>query len=163
MLSVSFKYKVMRVCLIGFPHSEISGSKVVWHLPEAYRSWTTSFIAFFSLGIHHTPLFRTPARSSENRVILISHHCITAMRACYLSEQQTTSSPSSYFRTPQDSWVESGRPYLLDTFIIILSVMLPWRFCILFVSLFVCQSSEETLYMTATKKAARKRPHRKMR
>ena len=37
----------------GFPHSEISGSKVVWHLPEAYRSYTASFIVILSLGIHH--------------------------------------------------------------------------------------------------------------
>ncbi len=37
----------------GFPHSEISGSKVAWHLPETYRRHATSFIAFFSLGIHH--------------------------------------------------------------------------------------------------------------
>jgi hypothetical protein len=41
---------------IGFPHSEISGSKVATHLPEAYRSYATSFIATFSLGIHRTPL-----------------------------------------------------------------------------------------------------------
>ena len=40
----------------GFPHSEISGSKVARHLPEAYRSHATSFIASFSLGIHRTPL-----------------------------------------------------------------------------------------------------------
>jgi len=40
----------------GFPHSEISGSKVARHLTEAYRSFTTSFIAIKSLGIHHTPL-----------------------------------------------------------------------------------------------------------
>src|SRR3989344_8568242 len=40
----------------GFPHSEISGSKVARHLPEAYRSYATSFIAFSSQGIHHTPL-----------------------------------------------------------------------------------------------------------
>ena len=39
-----------------FPHSEISGSKVARHLPEAYRSHATSFIASFSLGIHHAPL-----------------------------------------------------------------------------------------------------------
>ena len=32
--------------LDGFPHSEISGSKVAKHLPEAYRSFTTSFIAY---------------------------------------------------------------------------------------------------------------------
>ena len=40
----------------GFPHSEISGSKVIWHLPETYRSHITSFIASWSQGIHHTPL-----------------------------------------------------------------------------------------------------------
>ena len=41
---------------VGFPHSDISGSKVAWHLPEAYRRHAASFIAFQSLGIHHTPL-----------------------------------------------------------------------------------------------------------
>ena len=40
----------------GFPHSDISGSKVIWHLAETYRSHNTSFIASWSLGIHHTPL-----------------------------------------------------------------------------------------------------------
>ena len=35
-----------------FPHSEISGSKVARHLPEAYRSHATSFIALWSQGIH---------------------------------------------------------------------------------------------------------------
>jgi hypothetical protein len=35
----------------GFPHSDISGSLVVWHLTEAYRSHTTSFIACHCQGI----------------------------------------------------------------------------------------------------------------
>src|SRR3989344_3843937 len=48
--------KVIKVYLMGFPHSEISGSKVARHLPEAYRSHATSFIAFWSQGIHHTLL-----------------------------------------------------------------------------------------------------------
>jgi hypothetical protein len=39
-----------------FPYSEISGSKIARHLPEAYRSFTTSFFAIRSQGIHHTPL-----------------------------------------------------------------------------------------------------------
>ncbi len=39
-----------------FPHSEIPGSQVATHLPEAYRCYATSFIAFSSLGIHHSPL-----------------------------------------------------------------------------------------------------------
>jgi len=40
----------------GLPHSEISGSKVATHLPEAYRSYATSFIASTSQGIHRLPL-----------------------------------------------------------------------------------------------------------
>jgi len=39
------KYVII-VETIGLPHSEISGSKVARHLPEAYRSYATSFIAF---------------------------------------------------------------------------------------------------------------------
>ena len=40
----------------GFPHSDISGSKVARHLPEAFRSRATSFFASSSQGIHRTPL-----------------------------------------------------------------------------------------------------------
>ena len=45
-----------------FPHSEIAGSKVAQHLPDAYRSHAASFLAFETLGIHHTPLFPAPIR-----------------------------------------------------------------------------------------------------
>src|SRR3989344_4028773 len=45
-----------------FPHSDISGSKVAWHLPEAYRRHAASFIAFQNLGIHRTP-FKYPLRA----------------------------------------------------------------------------------------------------
>ena len=45
---VDFAYRKIR-----FPHSEIPGSKVAKHLPEAYRSHATSFIASISQGIHH--------------------------------------------------------------------------------------------------------------
>ena len=48
---------ISRVYLLGFPHSEIFGSKVARHLPEAYRCHAASFIAFSSQGIHHTPLY----------------------------------------------------------------------------------------------------------
>ena len=41
---------------MGFPHSDITGSQITTHLPGAYRSSATSFIASFSLGIHRTPL-----------------------------------------------------------------------------------------------------------
>ncbi len=40
----------------GLPHSEISGSKVDYHLTEAYRRLTTSFIASYCQGIHRMPL-----------------------------------------------------------------------------------------------------------
>jgi len=52
---------------VGFPHSDIFGSKVARHLPEAYRRHATSFIAFSSQGIHHTP-FKFPIRKSKNRL-----------------------------------------------------------------------------------------------
>ncbi len=41
---------------VGFPHSDIHGSKVVRHLTVAYRSHTTSFIASYCQGIHRIPL-----------------------------------------------------------------------------------------------------------
>ena len=40
----------------GFPHSEIPGSTVARHLPRAYRSHATSFIASRPRGIHHLPI-----------------------------------------------------------------------------------------------------------
>jgi hypothetical protein len=40
----------------GLPHSEISGSKVDYHLTEAYRRLTASFIASYCQGIHRMPL-----------------------------------------------------------------------------------------------------------
>ena len=49
----------------GFPHSDILGSQVVWHLTETYRSQTTSFIASKSQGIRRTPFI--PVRNAENR------------------------------------------------------------------------------------------------
>ncbi len=40
----------------GLPHSEISGSTLIYQLPEAYRRLTASFIASYSQGIHRMPL-----------------------------------------------------------------------------------------------------------
>ena len=50
------KNQITRVYLARFPDSEISGLKVEYHLPEAYRRLSTSFIATLYQGIHHTPL-----------------------------------------------------------------------------------------------------------
>ena len=55
--------------ITGFPHSDIFGSKVARHLPEEYRRHATSFIAFSSQGIHHTP-FKFPIRKFKNRLLL---------------------------------------------------------------------------------------------
>ena len=40
----------------GLLHSEIPGSKLDWQLPEAYRSYSTSFVAASCQGIHQTAL-----------------------------------------------------------------------------------------------------------
>ena len=45
--SLPLRIKIPRSSRDEFPHSEISGSKVAWHLPEAYRSFATSFIASY--------------------------------------------------------------------------------------------------------------------
>ncbi len=50
----------MQFCRIGFPHSDIFGSTVARHLPEAYRRHAASFIAFPSQGIHHALLRLVP-------------------------------------------------------------------------------------------------------
>ena len=46
--------RLLRINTIEFPHSEIAGSKVASHFPDAYRRHATSFIALISQGIHHS-------------------------------------------------------------------------------------------------------------
>ncbi len=46
--------ELFRITEIEFPHSEITGSKVASHLPDAYRRHATSFIALISQGIRHS-------------------------------------------------------------------------------------------------------------
>ena len=58
------EFEVAVVYTAGFPHSEISGSLVATHLPEAYRSYTASFIAIWCQGIHHLPL-RLPGTTTH--------------------------------------------------------------------------------------------------
>jgi len=53
----SFDWAVPTYHRNRFPHSEILGSKVARHLPEAYRSHATSFIGSLCQGILHRPLF----------------------------------------------------------------------------------------------------------
>ena len=63
----SVEYRVFKLC--EFPHSEIFGSKVATHLPEAYRSYATSFIASYSQGIHHMLLGSIGNPKNHNRNI----------------------------------------------------------------------------------------------
>ena len=58
--------EVNAVYALGLPHSEIFGSRVAQRLPEAYRSYATSFIAVMCQGIHHTPLMH-PLHECHNR------------------------------------------------------------------------------------------------
>jgi hypothetical protein len=74
---------VIKVYLIGFSHSDIAGSKLVWQLPDAYRSHTTSFIAIESLGILRTPLSEFPVRNSENHLpayVFAKQKCVRAIQ-----------------------------------------------------------------------------------
>ncbi len=62
-------YLVGRVSAIadGFPHSDIFGSKVARHLPEAYRRQATSFITF--LESRHPPYaLKFPIRKLKNHL-----------------------------------------------------------------------------------------------
>ena len=72
------KRHIILVCSIRFPHSEIPGSKVATHLPETYRSYATSFIAFSSQGIHHTPLFRP-----DKKCFIVPNFLIVKEHGCY--------------------------------------------------------------------------------
>ena len=48
--------RVIVVHTMGFPHSDITGSKPARRLPDAYRSHATSFIASSCQGILRAPL-----------------------------------------------------------------------------------------------------------
>ncbi len=71
----------------GFPHSDIFGSKVAQHLPEAYRRYAASFIALSSQGIHRTPLFPLRKQVTSLRLlrrgILVLLFIIDLLRAPY--------------------------------------------------------------------------------
>lgn len=52
----AFRHGCRSMTRDGLPHSEILGSKSGTRLPEAYRSYPTSFIASQRQGIHRIPL-----------------------------------------------------------------------------------------------------------
>ena len=55
---------------VGFSHSEIPGSKVGSHLPEAYRRHPTPFIASISQVILHLPI-NSPICKANRKTVLI--------------------------------------------------------------------------------------------
>ncbi len=78
--------KIYEVHSQRFPHSEISGSKVVRHFPEAYRRHTASFIAIESQGIHPMLLLSYQESYKPRNVII---QVITKLReysatACFI-------------------------------------------------------------------------------
>ena len=72
---VSYLIDRMSAIADGFPHSDIFGSKVARHLPEAYRRQATSFITF--LESRHPPYaLKFPIRKLKNHLPATSprHH-----------------------------------------------------------------------------------------
>jgi hypothetical protein len=63
---------IITIYVIGFSHSEISGSKLASQLPEAFRRHATSFLASISQGIHHS-LITYPLINSINELIKVCH------------------------------------------------------------------------------------------
>ncbi len=74
---------------IEFPHSDTSGSKVISHLPGAFRRLITSFIAFLSLGIHRAP-FTFPVRKPE-------HHNFFLVMFTYIAASEQMQFALTYF------------------------------------------------------------------
>ena len=56
---------MIAVYAIGFPHSDISGSQVVCHLPEAFRRLPRLSSALLCQVIHRMPLRASSIRLSE--------------------------------------------------------------------------------------------------
>ena len=59
--------------LEGFPHSEIPGLSLATQLPEAYRSYATSFFPFWCLGILHIPLSFLSAYAVHSHITQASY------------------------------------------------------------------------------------------
>ena len=66
-----------------FPYSEISGSKVGNHLPEAYRRHPTSFIALISRGIHHLLLKKSWLAINNHYFYLILFCVLPVIKTSY--------------------------------------------------------------------------------
>lgn len=113
---------------VGFPHSDISGSKVIWHLPETYRSHITSFIASWSQGIHHTPfvpignaihrciIWVSPGDTYSGLCVLVNAcvfraHCVFACRGRKdLSCEKLLTRHALPVRASQRSWLARNLP-----------------------------------------------------
>ena len=86
---------------VGFPHSDISGSKATNRLPEAFRRLVASFIAVLGQGIHRAllclsygDLHSTPSGHSQR--VLFS----TCSPTCGEAREGSIFPASSAARTP---------------------------------------------------------------
>ncbi len=84
-----FSGRIIALHAKGFPHSEISGSKVACHLPGAYRRLLRLSSALHCQVIHRMPLCASTIRMSERFGSLIVStttnyvmHCLQVLFLC---------------------------------------------------------------------------------
>ncbi len=84
---------VLRVYLRGFPHSDISGSKLICQLPETFRRLSRPSSALHCQAIHHTPL-----RASTIRALI---EMISGWRKFFQRCTLNYKSCQMFLRTPE--------------------------------------------------------------
>ena len=94
---------------IRFPHSEIPGSKVARHLPEAFRSHATSFIAFRSRGIHH--LLISKLIKSQKPWLAINNNQYSILKNIFQSLKSFQSLP--HFSNKKPLLLEAAKPIFI--------------------------------------------------
>ena len=79
-ITLYIQVMITKVFLVGFPHSEISGSKVASHLPEAYRRLlrpsSLVWVKAFTICINITVLnfLSNPLQSKNQTRLAVSNH-----------------------------------------------------------------------------------------
>ena len=94
---------------VGFPHSDISGSKATNRLPEAFRRLVASFIAVLGQGIHRallclpygdlhsTPILLHPRTREPLPCAGLHYQCIFVCQKS-VSPPETKTAPRGGFR-----------------------------------------------------------------
>ena len=101
------QYAVCWVYQHGFPHSEILGSKVAYHLPEAYRRLPRPSSASPCQAI-----LRTPLRASA----IQNHDCKIVMDGCLMPGVMYDYLLTVFFETSRPRDVGNNCVWLLITF-----------------------------------------------